>query len=138
MPIAYFPSLLESEVIDVVFVKPVGGEVSLRLLVDSGFTGQSCFVLPEDRDDLALVAATSANASGALQGMQRRVVVSSRLAPLSFQVNAIAILADTAPLSLPSGIDGIAGLSYLRQFHRWGCERTDEGSWRFFLETSSP
>jgi predicted aspartyl protease len=138
MAVAYFPSPQAAETVEVAFVKPASGEVTLRLLVDSGFTGRSSFVLPGDRGDLAHAQAAASQVAGALQGTQTRVVVSCRVAALSFQTSAIAILADTSGLALPSGVHGLAGLRFLRYFRRWGSERGDDGSWRFFLETAEP
>jgi hypothetical protein len=135
MAIAYFPSLEDAETLEVVFLKPGGTEVSLRLLVDSAFSGRSCFVLPERAYDLAQAAAPASQATGALQGRQKRVVVSCRIPPLLFQRSEIAILADISRLALPAGIDGVAGLRFLRYFRRWGAERADDGAWRFFLAT---
>jgi hypothetical protein len=105
----------------------------MPLLVDSGFTGQSCFVLPPDAEPLAQAAATSSQTAGALSGIQRRVVVTCRIPGLSFEGSFIAILADVSALDLPPGIQGLAGFRFLRSFRRWGAVRTDEGSWRFFL-----
>ena len=56
---------------------------------------------------------------------------------MSFQATLIAIYADTASLSLPPDVDGLAGLAFLRHFSRWGAERTDTG-WQFFLATDEP
>jgi hypothetical protein len=138
MPIAFFPSLAEAETLEVSMVKPQGGEETFRLLVDSGFTGKSCFVLPDSADEFAQAAAPTTQVAGALQGTQKRVVMSCRIAALSFQVSVIAILADTAALALPDGIQGIVGLRFLRHFRRWGAEQTETGNWRFFLETDTP
>ncbi len=135
MAIAYFSSLEEADVLEVTFSKPQGDEVTLRLLVDSGFTGQSCFVLPEHADNLAHAPAPASQVAGAIHGMQKRAVVSCGIPPLSFQTAAIAIVADTARLALPSGIDGIVGLRFLRHFRRWGAEQIADGIWRFFLAT---
>jgi predicted aspartyl protease len=66
MAIVFFSSLEQGEVLEVAFLKPQGGQVSLRLLVDSGFTGQSCFVLPEDENDLVHAPAPASQAAGAL------------------------------------------------------------------------
>jgi hypothetical protein len=77
--IVYFASLDEGDVLEVVFVKPQGGEVLLPLLVDSGFTGQSSFVLPANAEDLAQAAAPTSQTAGALSGTQRRVVVTCRI-----------------------------------------------------------
>jgi predicted aspartyl protease len=135
MPVAYFTSPEAADAIEVSFVRPADSEVTLRLLVDSGFTGRSSFVLPESAADLAHAQAAAAQVGGALQGTQTRVVVSCRVAALSFQTSAIAILADTSGLALPSGVHGLAGLRFLRYFRRWGAEQTGDGSWRFFLQT---
>jgi hypothetical protein len=48
----------------------------------------------------------------------------------------IAIITDISVLSLPAGVDGMAGLSFLRQFARWGAERAAPG-WQFFLSNSN-
>ncbi len=47
MATAYFLSHREADTLEIDFVKPQGDEVRLRLLVDSGFTRGSCFVLAE-------------------------------------------------------------------------------------------
>lgn len=138
MSIAHFPSLPTAETVEVVFDRPVGGEVTLRLLVDSGFTGQSSFVLPDAAADLAQAHAAASQVGGALQGTQRRAVVSCRVPALAFQAVPIAILPDTTGLALPSGVGGLAGLRFLRHFHRWGSEQTDQGDWQFFLEMDGP
>ncbi len=135
MPVAYFPCLEHEDTVEVTFVDPQGGETNLRLLVDSGFTGQSSFVLPQSAAHLAHANAATAETTGALQGVQNRIVVVWRIPVLSFQMVAVAILTDTAGLSLPPGVDGMVGLRFLRHFHRWGAEQS-EGGWRFFLEVS--
>lgn len=137
MAIAHFPSLDDAEAIEVSFLKPQGGEVTLRLLVDSGFTGESSFVLPSGSTGLAHALAAPRQTAGALQGTQKRVLVTARIPALSFQTPGIAILADTAALGLPPGVHGMAGLQFLRNFHRWGSERTEAGGWQFFLETQT-
>jgi predicted aspartyl protease len=137
MAFAYFPSVEAAEALEVAFVKPAGEEVILRLLVDSGFTGQSSFVLPESAADLAHAQAAASRVAGALQGTQTRVVVSSRITALSFRTTGIAILADISGLALPAGVVGLVGLQFLRHFRRWGAERTDDGAWRFFLQTDA-
>jgi hypothetical protein len=134
MTVAYFPSLDAAETIEVAFVRPAGGETTVRLLVDSGFTGQSSFVLPRSASDLAHAHASASQVMGAIQGTQTRVIVTCRIAALSFQTPAIAILADTSGLALPAGVSGMVGLRFLRHFHRWGSERVEDGTWRFFLE----
>src|SRR5262249_52504923 len=135
MAITYFPSLEQGETLEVVLSKPRGGEAIFHLLVDSGFTGQSCFVLPSSAEEFAQSAAPAAQAAGALEGTQTRVVVSCRFPALSFQASVMAILADTSTLVLPDGIQGLVGLRFLRYFRRWGAEQSETGEWRFVLET---
>jgi predicted aspartyl protease len=137
MAIAFFPSLAQAEIVDVSFSQRQGGETILRLLVDSGFTGQSSFVLSKDALDLALMPAPPLAATGAIQGIQQRALAFYHVSVLGVDATAIAILADLSAMALPPGVDGIAGLQFLRQFRRWGAEKSDNGSWRFFLETGS-
>ena len=137
MSIAYFPSHEAVETLEVAFVKPAGDEVTLRLLVDSGFTGNSSFVLPMSADELSHAQAAASRVMGALQGLQNRIVVTCRVPTLSFRTMAIAILADTSELELPPTVDGMVGLQFLRRFRRWGAEQIDVGSWQFFLQTDA-
>jgi predicted aspartyl protease len=109
MAVAFFPSLENAKTIEVAFSTPQGGEVSRCFLVDSGFTGESCFVLPESEAGLAQAQAPASEAAGALRGAQKRVVVSYSIPALSFRFEGIAILADVSPLSLPQGIHGLVG-----------------------------
>ena len=132
MAAVYFRSLDEAEVIDVEFLKPRGGARLLRLLVDSGFTGKSSVVLGREASELVRAQVPPAQVSGALQGAQNRGWVTCRIPELSFQCTIIGIITDTSVLSLPPGVQGMAGLSFLRQFARWGAEKTADG-WRFFL-----
>jgi predicted aspartyl protease len=138
MAIAHFPSLASAETVEVTFDPPTGAERTFRLLVDSGFTGQSSFVLPDTASNLAHAQAAASQVTGALQGTQQRVVVSCRVPAVAFQSVAIAILADVSGLALPPGIDGLTGLRFLRHFRRWGSERADTGGWNFYLETDGP
>ncbi len=135
MAAVYFRSLDEAEVIDVEFLKPRGGARLLRLLVDSGFTGKSSVVLGRDASELVRAQVSPTQVSGALQGAQDRGWVTCRVLELSFQCTIIAIITDTSVLSLPPGVHGMAGLSFLRQFARWGAEKTANG-WRFFLSNT--
>jgi hypothetical protein len=48
-----------------------------------------------------------------------------------------ATIADVSSLSLPSDVEGLAGLSFLRQFARWGAERSEVGR-RFILSDEEP
>ena len=133
MPTVYFPSRPEIEVIDVWFLTVDGGEKLQTLLVDSGFTGQSSFVLAHDALEFVQSEATSCQAAGALSGSQQRGLVTCRIPDLTFERSFLAILADVSQLALPPGVHGLVGLRFLRHFRRWGAERTDDGSWRFFL-----
>lgn len=133
MAIIYYPSRENGDVVDVQFLKPNGEAVVKTLLVDSGFTGQSCFVLSQDAVDLSHAMAPTTRTAGALEGMQNRVLVISCIPSLGFQRTLIAIITDIASLSLPSGVEGMAGLRFLRHFARWGAELTTDGDWRFFL-----
>jgi hypothetical protein len=70
--------------------------------------------------------------SGALTGEQVRAWVKCRVPEIGFQSTLIAIMTDLAPLSLPLGVHGMVGLSFLRRFSRWGAEHSTDG-WRFYL-----
>jgi hypothetical protein len=133
MGIVYFPCLPEGDVVQVEFASPDGSAVSMPLLVDSGFTGRSSFVLPPHAGGLAWSLAPDSEAGGALHGRQTRVTVVCRIPQLSFRRFLTAILADVSSLCLPPGTRGVAGLQFLRQFERWGAEHVTDGTWRFFL-----
>lgn len=132
MATVHYPSLDDAEVIELEFVKLAGATRSLRLLVDSGFTGRSSLVLAKESTDLVHAELPGANTIGALQGVQDRAWVTCRIPKLSFQCTLIAILTDISSLALPPDVDGMVGLSFLRQFSRWGSEKTASG-WQFFL-----
>ena len=134
MPVAYFPSLTNAEVIDVSFAATTGGNVNLRLFVDSGFTGSSWFMLSRHLVNLAMSPAPAVRAFGAIHGIQQRVTVFCKIPTILYQARGVAIVTDLGPLSLPTGIDGTLSLRFLREFRRWGSEKMDDGSWRFFLE----
>jgi hypothetical protein len=128
-----FPSLADAEAVELEFVKPDGSAVAKTLLIDSGFTGQSSFVLSDAESDLMHAAVPTSQVGGALHGAQNRALVVCRISALAFQKTLIAIFADLAPLALLPGIDGMAGLRFLRQFERWGAELTINGTWQFYL-----
>lgn len=132
MATTHFPSLPDSDVIQVHFVTPAGAVVTRRLLVDSGFTGPTSFVLSKSDTGLSHAIVPSSQVTGALQGEYDRVLVMCRVPSVAFQRSLIAMLADLTPLALPDGVEGMAGLRFLRQFTRWGGERGD-GGWRFLL-----
>lgn len=106
----------------------------VRLLVDSGFAGESCLVLSERAAEFSQAPVSGSCAAGALRGRQRRALVTCCIRELAFERHLIAIIADTSPLALPEDLIGIAGLSFLRQFERWGSQRTSRGNWEFYLE----
>jgi hypothetical protein len=135
MGTVYFPSDAGAEVIDVEFVTSSGASRSLRLLVDSGFTGKSSLVLDRNGTDLVWASVPPAIASGALQGQQNRAWVTCRIPGLSFEFAVVAILGEVSLLSLPPGVDGMAGLRFLRHFTRWGAERTNGSRWQFYLSS---
>lgn len=132
MASVYYPSLDSAEVIEVEFLTLHGNVRILRLLVDSGFTGKSCLILGNDVRELIRAEIQPTQATGALQGVQNRGWVTCSIPGLSFQCTLIAIITDISPLSLPPGVEGMAGLSFLRLFARWGSERKADG-WHFFL-----
>lgn len=136
MAVVYFPSLDLAEVIEVEFLTLQGGVRLLKLLVDSGFTGKSSVVLGRDASDLIRAQVPPAQVSGALQGAQDRGWVTCRIPQLSFQVTIIGIITDTSVLSLPPVVHGMAGLSFLRQFARWGAEQGADG-WQFLLSNDN-
>lgn len=132
MASVFFPSLAEAEVIDVEFLRLDGVARSLRLLVDSGFMGRSSVLLPHAASDLIRAALSATHTSGAIQGLQDRGWVTCRIADLVYEATLIAIITDTSTLSLPPGVEGLVGLTFLRQFASWGSERAANG-WQFFL-----
>jgi len=132
MSIATFSSLDDCEVVEVAFITLTSETQRRRLLVDSGFTGSSSLILSDVDEDLVRAKLDNAPAVGALQGDQKRGWVTWRIPGLGLQNTSIAILANLEPLSLPNGVGGMVGLTFLRNFTRWGAERTADG-WRFSL-----
>jgi hypothetical protein len=133
MATAFFSSLPSGDVVEVDLIGPDGRTARKTLFVDSGFTGQSALILSPVEQSLCHAAAPSSIAGGALQGAQMRGLVVCRVPGLTLQKVAIAIFTDLSSLALPSGVEGMVGLSFLRHFRRWGAEQTDAGDWRFFL-----
>ena len=101
-----------------------------------GSRGSSSLVLPDTAADLITAALPAKQTSGARQGLKDRGWVTCRVAGQSFQAAMIVIITDTSSLALPPGVEGLAGLTFLRQFARWGSERTENG-WQFFLSEPS-
>jgi len=132
MASVFYPSLIDAEVIDLQFVKLEGGFRSLRLLVDSGFTGRSSVVLQNAAADLIRAALPATNTTGAPQGLRDRAWVTCRITGLNFHATVIAIITDTNSLALPPGVEGLVGLTFLRQFASWKSQRSANG-WQFFL-----
>lgn len=132
MASASYRSLAEAEVIEIEFLKLDGSARRLRLLVDSGFTGPSSLVLSAAAADLVRAALPDAQTVGALTGLRERGWVTCHIAELDFQATVIAIITDTASLALPPGVEGLVGLTFLRQFASWGAQRTTDG-WQFSL-----
>jgi hypothetical protein len=136
MSTVYYPSLDDADVIHVEFLTLQGGVRLLRLLVDSGFTGRSSVILGNDASELVHAQIPATQATGALRGEQNRAWVTCRIPELRFQSTLIAIITDVTPLSLPPDLQGMAGLTFLRQFARWGAERTVDG-WQFSISNSA-
>ena len=106
-----------------------------RLLVDSGFTGNSAFVLStEDVQRFRRRAAPSSHVSGALSGTFERGWVKCSMSELDFSRHLMAISSDLSSLALPTGIDGLAGLAFLNLFSRWSAERSASNDWTFVLQ----
>jgi hypothetical protein len=133
MAIAYFPSLTGCECVEVEFLTLSGDVHRRRLLVDTGFTGRSSFVLGSQETDLVRATMKPAPTSGALQGHQQCAWVKWRVPGLAAQRTSISFLTDLTGLSLPQGIRGMAGLTFLRNFSRWGAEQAPSG-WQFFVD----
>lgn len=70
-----FPSLADADVIEVEFLKANGTCESLRLLVDSGFSGTSSVVLPSTATDLFWAKLPAKQIVGAIHGLQDRAWV---------------------------------------------------------------
>lgn len=133
MSTVYFASSPDCEVVNVELLAQDGSVRKTRLMVDSGFTGESALVLPSHLESLAHAHVDQAYAMGALSGKQTRVVARCRVSGLAFDDALIAITTDLTNLALPTDIDGMVGLTFLRQFSCWGAERTVSGDWTFFL-----
>jgi hypothetical protein len=120
-------------VVEVVFRAPDGRWVPRRLIVDSGFTGASAFVLPAVDAALADRAGPAGRVAGALSGVQERAWLIAAVPALRFRDAFLGICTDVSPLVLPAGVDGLAGLRFLQRFQRWGAYRNGSGAWSFEL-----
>jgi len=138
MPTIHFASLPDAEIVSAEFEKLDGSIIARHLPVDTGFSGASGVLLSIQDADLMWAKLPFANTSGALQGQQQRGVVRVGIAGLLAPRGMAALFADLTSLSLPAGVQGMAGLSFLREFDRWGAERQSDGSWRFGLTVGTP
>jgi len=89
MPIAYFPSLANAEVVEVGFATTTGGDLNLRLFVDTGFTGSSWFILSRHLVNVAMSPAPAVHAFGAIHGIQQRVTVFCKIPMNSDQASLV-------------------------------------------------
>jgi hypothetical protein len=130
-----FPFVFGQPVVEVLFARADGTTAARRLLVDSGFTGESSFVLgTTDFLSLGRQVAADSTVSGAVSGRQSRTWVMCLVPGVEFSRRLVAICTDVTPLRLPAGIDGLAGLRFLEQFSRWGAEPGDRGGRAFWLQ----
>lgn len=138
MAVVSFPFYLDCPVVEVQFQRiNESGTVARRLLVDSGFTGQSAFVLPSADEALVVQRlAPETETTGALHGRHRRIWVACTMPLIGFRDTLLAICTDLTPLALPPLIEGMVGLRFLQRFQRWGGERRGDGRWHFLLETT--
>lgn len=132
MGTTFWPSAEDAELVEVEFIKLDGASRSLTLLVDSGFTGESSFVLGENAIDLIRADYDPVAVVGAVEGKRRRAFVKCSIPAMAFERTLISIITDISSLALPAGVNGLAGLSFLRQFARWGAE-SGEAGWQFYL-----
>src|SRR6516225_3386989 len=98
MAIVHYRSLADAEIVDVEFVPLRGRSRSLKLLVDSGFTGTSSLILGNDSRDLIHAVMLPAQATGALRGAQDRAWVACRIRALAFEKKLIAIITNITQL----------------------------------------
>lgn len=133
MPVVSFPSGPSADFVEMEIATRAGDRFHLRLVVDSGFSGRSAFVLADKWQHVSWADVVPSQAAGALSGPQQRGWVHCSIRQLAWQRRLIAIFADINPLVLPDDADGIAGLSFLRNFDAWGAARTISGQWQFQL-----
>ena len=119
------------------FVRRTSGEsVARRLMVDSGFTGECDLLLSnDDCRDFRVRFARSTEVGGALTGTHRLVWVKCALPELKFESTVRSLEADLTSMSLPDGIEGLVGLSFLTRFSAWsGRHDNRRQDWDFVLE----
>lgn len=137
MRIARFAGRSDFDVIELELIAHSGRIVPCRALVDSGFSGPSSMVLAEHLQHVRRSRIRSAAVGGALQGRHRRINVVCRVAGMLQEQSHAAILAKMDSLDVPTDIEGIVGLQFLRSFWRWGGERVGN-DWQFVLEAGPP
>ncbi len=109
--------------------------VTRRLMIDSGFTGLSSFVLSaDDCVRFKRWPAEPGRIRGAITGIHNRCWVKCSISELNFNGLLVSVASDFSTLPLPKGVDGLAGLSFLSRFIRWGGEQDASGNWSFLLE----
>ncbi len=116
--------------------RTTGQCVTRRLMVDSGFTGKCDLLLSnDDCRDFHVRFARSTEVGGAITGTHRLVWVKCALPELTFERTVRSLGADLATMSLPNGIEGLVGLSFLTRFAAWGGRQDNSRqSWDFVLE----
>ena len=120
MAISYFASLQDAEVVDVDFVHTAGHSVPMRLFVDSGFTGAEKVRSSARRDRGWYTFRRSVQGLKAqVAGFLDRGWVRCRVPSLAFEKRMLAVFSNVQPLFLPTGVDGMVGLTFLRHFARW-------------------
>ena len=132
MSTASFASLANADIIEVELNPLTGDAKRVRLLVDSGFTGTSSLVLPNELAEFSQADLPESETSGALHGLQKRGWDSCQVLGMSSRQTVIAIFTDVSVLSLPENVVGMVGLTFLRQFSQWGAALTATG-WQFSL-----
>lgn len=133
MPTVFFSSRDDGDLIEVELVKVGGAVRRVSLMVDSGFTGQSSFVLSSGIADVVHAPAPAGNVLGAIRGVHSRGLVVCQIPSMEFRRTQIAIITDEKSLSLLPGAEGLVGFRFLRHFKKWGGERLAPGVWNFFL-----
>jgi hypothetical protein len=128
-----FPFRAGYPVVELVFLAPDGRRASRRLVVDTGFTGVSAFVLPAADASLADRSGPAGHVSGALTGVQDRSWLIASVPALRFRSSLLCICTDVSTLALPPGATGLAGLTFLQRFHHWGATRDASSAWSFEL-----
>lgn len=129
MPTIHFASSPDAEIVSAEFEKLDGSIARRTLCVDTGFTGASGVLLSLQYIGLAWAKVRPAATGGALQRQQQRGIVRLGVARLIPPQSKFALFADLTTLSFPAGVEGMVGLTFLREFDRWGAERQSDSSY---------